>query len=205
MQMNQTFNGWSNIGTSKLDTVMDYILTGRKAAEAKPDMWIVSQLGSPNDTRTILDFGCGVGRNTFGMASHSPTWTVTGYDNADMLSHCEEYYKLHYSPPIPPNVHFSSDWEVVKTQKFDNIVCCLVLQHIYEDALSQYIADFKNMTKNLMVAGRRINDDPNKGRSTWTILQENGLTPSVFLHGATRIPFQPEGEPEEHNVAIYTL
>ena len=90
----------------------------------------------------------------------------------------------------------------MKEEKFDVIFCGLVLQHIYEDALGVYLKDFKNMTKKMIVMGRRFNDDP-KGRSTWTILGENGWVPSKFLSGLTQIPYTPDGNPEDHNIAIY--
>jgi hypothetical protein len=92
----------------------------------------------------------------------------------------------------------------LKIQKFDTIFCCIVLQHIYEDVLKKYIYDFKRMTSNLVVAGRRFNDDV-KRRSTWTILEENGLIPISFLHGDKIIDYIPEGNPEDHNTAIYSL
>lgn len=204
--MKDTFHGWSQIGTYKLDTVMDFILTGRKASEAKFDFWLTAAVGGmKSHPMRVLDFGCGIGRNTFGFAKYAPAWTVVGYDNENMISRREEYYKLHYDLPMPSNAIFSSDWDEVKTQKFDIVFCCLVLQHIYEDALVQYISDFKKMTGRLFVTGRRSNDDPEKHRSTWTILQENGLTPDAFLKGLEHVPFNPEGDPEEHNTAIYEI
>lgn len=203
--MKDTFNAWSTIGTYQIDSVMDYILTGRKAAEAKFDNEILSFVGSADSERRILDFGCGVGRNTFGLALSSPKWLVTGYDNESMIGKTPEYYELHYPLPIPPNVTFSSDWDKVKTEKFDVIICWLVLQHIYEEALVKYLTDFKTMTKSLVVAGRRINDDPVTKRSTWSILQDNGFVPSIFLKNVILVPFTPEGDPEEHNIGHYFL
>ena len=200
--MKDTFHGWSDMGEYKLDTVVDYILTGRTAVEAKPDEWLIQNIGPQDQPLKLLDFGCGVGRNTFGAAIHRPQWWVVGYDNEGMLSKKNEFFSVHYNPPLPCNVVFSSDWEKIKLQQFDVIFCTLVLQHIYEDALVVYLKDFKNMAKKLIVSGRRINDDP-KSRSTWTILQENRWIPTVFLQHETPILFAPEGAAEEHNAAIY--
>lgn len=202
--MKDTFHGWAMMSGYPLDTVVDYILTGRKATEAKPDVWMFRLIGSKQDSIRVMDFGCGIGRNTFGLANYSPKWNVVGYDNDGMLGRIDEYYKLHYPAPFPSNVSFSSSWDKLKQEKFDAIVCCLVLQHIHENALVQYINDFKSMTKTLMVTGRRVNDDI-KGRSTWTILQENGLTPVRFLQGLNEVPYNPNGSPEDHNTAIYVL
>ncbi len=79
--MKDTFNGWSEVGTHQIDLVMDYILTGRKASEAKFDSEMLPFIGTLDQPLKILDFGCGVGRNTFGLANASSPWNVTGYDN----------------------------------------------------------------------------------------------------------------------------
>jgi 2-polyprenyl-3-methyl-5-hydroxy-6-metoxy-1,4-benzoquinol methylase len=201
--MKDTFNGWNDVGTYQIDSVMDYILTGRKAADAKFDSWLLPFIGPLDQSQKILDFGCGIGRNTFGLANTSPNWNVTGYDNEYMIGRKEEYYQLHYTLPIPPNVVFSSNWEMIKIQKFDVIVCSLVLQHIYEDALAVYVQDFKTMTKKLLVVGRRYNDEHR--HSTWDLLQEYGLVPTEFYSGHQKIPFSAEGDPNDHHLAIYML
>lgn len=181
---------------------MDYILTGRKAIEAQPDSWILNTIGSSILPLKVLDFGCGVGRNTFGAAIQRPKWWVVGYDNDGMISKKDEFFALHYKPPVPLNVVFTSDWEAVKAHQFDVIFCSLVLQHIYEDALVTYLKDFRLITQKLIVSGRRSNDDP-KGRITWRILEEQGWTPNEFFHNGNPIDYTPDGHPEEHHTAIY--
>lgn len=202
--MKDTFHGWSTVGSMDLDVVTDLIVTGRKASEARPDVWLFDHLGKKEERLNVLDFGCGMGRNTFGIANHSPEWTVVGYDNEGMISKSREYCTLMYGGRIPKNMWFITDWEQVRLHRFDAIFCCIVLQHIYEDALAKYIADFKQMTNRLVVMGRRFNDDP-KRRSTWVILEENGLIPDRFYAGGEIIPYNGEGDPGEHNLAIYTL
>jgi 2-polyprenyl-3-methyl-5-hydroxy-6-metoxy-1,4-benzoquinol methylase len=202
--MKDTFNGWVSVDSMDIDDTMNLILTGQKANEVKPDIWLYDNIGKQSDTLTILDFGCGVGRNTFGMGMHSPTWQVTGYDNDSMLSKRAEFYDIHYTTSNS-NFKFISDWDFCKTQKFDVIFCCIVLQHIHENALIQYIKDFKNMTSKLIVFGRRFNDDV-KNRSTWTVLGENGLIPHSFYDlGVGKIQYEPEGDPNQHNLAIYDI
>lgn len=202
--MKDTFNGWSRVNTMDLDTTTHLIVTGRKAIEAKPDNWLFKHIGDPYDRINVLDFGCGMGRNTFGMGKYASYWTIVGYDNDSMLDKAVEFCDLQYGGKIPKSVWFQSDWNRLRHHRFDVIFCCLVLQHIYEDALAKYIADFKLMTPKLIVSGRRFNDDV-KRRSTWTILEENGLIPDSFFEEGHEIPYAGEGDPNGHNLAIYTL
>lgn len=202
--MKSTFREWENVQKYDLDTVSNLIMTGKTAKEAMPDTWLIKYIGDSSYRLKILDFGCGIGRNTFQIGLSNPHWSVIGYDNENMISKTNDYYSLHYSGLLPENVTFITNWDELKIQKFDTIFCCIVLQHIYEDTLKSYIHDFKQMTSNLIVAGRRFNDDV-KRRSTWTILEENGLFPVTFLYGDKVIDYNPEGNPEDHNTAIYRL
>lgn len=202
--MKNIFNGWDAIQDYDLDTLSNLIVSGRTVKEALPDHWLFKYLGNSMYGLKIMDFGCGFGRNTFQMGLANPLWTIVGYDNEVMISKTSEYYSVHYSDPAPKNIWFISNWEELKKQKFDTIFCCLVLQHIYEDVLKQYISDFKKMTSKLVVSGRRFNDDVNR-RSTWRILEDNGLIPTEFLYGDTTIDYQPDGESEDHHLAIYTF
>ena len=201
--MKDTFIGrWGTINKLKLDEVVDLIVTGRTASEAKPDEWMYSLLGDEEKPITVLDFGCGVGRNSFGFALSHMDWTVIGYDSEQMISRVPEYAAIHYDGVIPNNLWFVSDWNQLTRHKFEKIICCLVLQHIEEPALVNYCKDFKTMTKVLFVAGRRYNDDI-KHRSTWTILEEQGLVPDRFMAGCVTVPYSPDGDPVEHNSAFY--
>lgn len=200
--MKNTFHGWSSVDKLGIDEVSDLIVTGCKASEARPDEWLYPFIGTPDDSIRVLDFGCGFGRNAFGFSTHGQNWRVVGYDNEAMLGRVAEFSDIHYGGKIPFNLAFVSDWEQLKTQSFDCIVCSIVLQHIYEDALATYAKDFRGMTKHLIVTGRRFNDDVTR-RNTWAILGENGLVPKKFYAGHLLIPYTPEGDPHEHNTAIY--
>ena len=89
----------------------------------------------------VLDFGCGFGRNTFYLASENKKWTVVGYDNDAMLHKTQEYSDLHYPDTQFDNIQFNSDWNQIKTQTFDWIICWLVLQHIYVKDLKVYLKE----------------------------------------------------------------
>lgn len=204
MHLKDTFHAWSLVAKLGIDEVCDLIVTGRKASEVRPDEWIYPFIGTPDDSRRVLDFGCGFGRNAFGLATHGKNWKIVGYDNEAMLGRVSEFATIHYGGEIPFNLSFVSDWEQLKAQKFDCIMCSLVLQHIYEDALAIYVNDFKQMTGRLIVTGRRFNDDKSR-RSTWAILEDSGLIPTEFYAGHLKIPYIAEGDPNDHNTAVYSL
>ena len=198
---NISFNSWINIDYNNIDIVADYICTGKTPKEFKPEPELYKVLDKCNPLN-ILDFGCGIGRNSFGMASYSALWNITGYDNMKMISLTDNYKNIKYNNTIIDNVKFESDWDIVKNMKFDCIYCSLVLQHIYESDLNTYVLDFKRMTSKLVVAGRRFNDEKIAGnyKNTWRILENNGLTPSY-----SNRRYAIEGDPEEHMLCVYRL
>ena len=199
--MNDTFNGW-NTQISNLDVISNLICTGKTAKTMRPDIWVVKHLESTNPNTTVLDFGCGIGRNTFYFGLSHPNWNVVGYDNKYMISKINDFYKIHYNNIVfPTNVVFSDDWDNLKGKKFDVIFCSLVLQHIYEHALEEYISHFKEMTHKLIVSGRRFNDD--SGKSTWEIIENNGLIPNKYYKNDVLVRYSADGDLEEHNLAIY--
>jgi SAM-dependent methyltransferase len=203
--MNNCFGNWENIAEkNNLDVVADFILTGKKLSEFQPDSWVVPFIGNKDDKLKILDFGCGIGRNTFGMIEITPNWEWIGYDNYQMIKKTQEFKSFKYSNKSVDNVKFYSDWNVVKYMKFDCIYCALVLQHIYSRFLKSYLRDFKKMTKKIVVVSRRFNDEP-PHPSTWRIIESEGLIPSKFYNKGVLSLYTPDGESEEHNIAEYII
>ena len=195
--MKNTFNGWLEVDKLDINETVDLILTGRTAAQAIPDQWIFPYIGGKDEDLNVLDFGCGVGRNTFGMKEYAPMWSITGYDNENMLNKIQEFHCIHYyNKPIYKDITFSPEWNNLKSCRFNTIFCCLVLQHIYKNTLQSYIKDFKNMTNKLIVFGRRFNDDGGTETSTWSILEDNGLVPYQFYSGTKEISYSNgKGDP----------
>ena len=163
--MNNSFNSWEHIKDVSLDKVVDLVITNGTVDSIHPDEHLYYLLGDPLEHRSILDFGCGIGRNMFHMANIYPAWNIYGYDNPQMLSYANEYCLAKYGtvPSFFTNLQLFDNWEQISDRKFDVIFATLVFQHIHENDLTNYLQQFKQMTSKLIVAGRRFNDDMESG------------------------------------------
>jgi SAM-dependent methyltransferase len=111
-------------------------------------------IGNPTDPRSILDFGCGLGRNLKGMVEHSKLWHVTGYDNQAMLNQADDFLGGSFTK----GWRLESDWEIVKKTRFDVIVVSLVLQHMHTSDVLDALKDFSEMTDSLVILSRNGSD-----------------------------------------------
>lgn len=95
---------------------------------------------------TALDFGCGDGFRTkeFFYLYKS----VTCFDYKEVI----DQYKDKFSDMH--NVTLSSDWDSLRNQKFDEIFCHLVFQHLHPEDLENYLKDMSTMTNSLLFATR---------------------------------------------------
>jgi len=130
------------------DNVTDLILTGFKGkpAEMKPFEIIGDYLKGGD---SVLDFGCGVGRNTFYLKDYYKN--VTGYDLPTMLRFYPDEFKTQ-------NIKLTSDWESLKKEKFDACLASLVFQHIPKDELEIYLSDLTKMVSNVFLLSRTWQD-----------------------------------------------
>jgi 2-polyprenyl-3-methyl-5-hydroxy-6-metoxy-1,4-benzoquinol methylase len=203
--MKDTFNGWKKIDKEPLQKVIDLVITNGTVESVNPDTHLYHLFGDEQEPLKILDFGCGICRNTCYMSMTYPHWNVYGYDNDNMLKHAHTFCNQKYSISLykQSNLTLTSNWEQLKTQKFDVIFASLVFQHIYEDNLSVYLQDMRKMTKKLIVSGRRFNDEmiDGKYKNTWEIFENNGYYPS----NANEISYKKYGDLEEHSLCIYNF
>lgn len=203
--MKDTFNGWLHVGNFDLENVVDLVITDGTTNTINSDMWITPMIGDPNDRLSLLDFGCGVGRNIFDFSHKFKNWKFHGYDNPNMLKKAKEYSIKKFNKNIEdyPNLQLFSEWDALKSVKFDCVYATIVFQHIYEKDLNIYLQDIKKMTNRLIVSGRRFNDDSVNGKhkNTWQILENNGLYPS----NDKQINYKTDGDPDEHITCIYDI
>ena len=203
--MNDTFNTWMKINNFNLNEVIDLVLTNGTAETITSDIWLTPIIGDKSKSLSVLDFGCGVGRNIFDFSQNFPNWEFSGYDNPNMINKANEYSNARFGKKIQdyPNLNFVSDWSQLKTRKFDCIYATIVFQHIHEKDLNKYLEDIKHMTNKLIVSGRRFNDDmvDGKYKNTWQILENNGYHPS----NKCDIKYSIDGDPEEHIMCIYDI
>jgi 2-polyprenyl-3-methyl-5-hydroxy-6-metoxy-1,4-benzoquinol methylase len=195
--MINTFGVWADtIPKDSLAQTIDYVITGGTVETIDLSTEILDIIDFTQN-RKVLDFGCGVGRNAIPLALKYPHCEIITYDNPKMIGQMQKFCKKKYNVDIEKiqNIKIYTDWNILKQKKFDFIYCTLVFQHIQEDALVSYTSDIKNMTKNLIVMGRRFNDDHNK--NTWEILEKNGLYP-INLD-----TYKTYGDPNDHQTAIY--
>jgi hypothetical protein len=69
--------------------------------------------------------------------------------------------------------------------------------------MCKYLSDIKTMVPVLMVRGRWFNNEGNG--IAWSILEEGGLIPYKFFKGHGEILYSVEGDPGEHNSALYSM
>ena len=128
-------NDWLTVAREgSADDLRERILTGFK--EGKPFTPYRPTIALPSGMSTILDFGCGLGRNfpfLRELGAH-----VAGFDLPPMIERCREL------APVQAD-ELSSDWASIQSRKFDLIFATLVLQHIEPEACRTYLSDFARM------------------------------------------------------------
>jgi SAM-dependent methyltransferase len=129
------------------EELRDRILTGYK--DGKPFSPYVPTLTLPAGIGSVLDFGCGLGRNFPYLKQVART--VAGFDLPPMIERC----RASGAEAIDL---LSADWDQLKVLRFDLIVASLVLQHIEPMPLRMFLRDFSRMSPALYVLTRAGTD-----------------------------------------------
>jgi SAM-dependent methyltransferase len=123
---------WEKIAaTSDADELRERIFTGYKTG--KPFTPYLPTIALPAPVSSVLDFGCGVGRNFPYLKSIARE--VVGFDLEPMIAQCRTLATESVDL-------LTSDWEDVLSRRFDLVFASLVLQHIETDACRSYLSDF---------------------------------------------------------------
>ena len=139
---------WESIAAgSDADELRERIFTGYKSG--KPFTPYVPTVQLPVPVDSVLDFGCGVGRNFPYLKSIARQ--VTGFDLEPMIARC----RVLATETVDL---LTSDWEDVSRRQFDLVFAPLVLQHIETDAIRAYLADFAKMAPATYVLTRLQSD-----------------------------------------------
>jgi SAM-dependent methyltransferase len=126
---------WADLAATASDSdLRERILTGFKAG--KPFTPYVPTVTLPDAIASVLDFGCGLGRNFPYLASIAGR--VVGFDLPEMIARARD------TGPAGADV-LSSDWDGVRAMSFDLIFASLVLQHLPEEWCRTALADFARM------------------------------------------------------------
>lgn len=158
------------------DDVNDRWKTVQNLAAAKKMILDSPQVFSPDDLRwlplqgrkTILDFGCGVGRNIPALLALAPEAHIIGYDSPNMRRLAEEYLgseqygKIDWITPPPENL---------KRVTYDLILAVIVFQHIEEQELRNILSILRDQLSDdgkLGINSRGWSDDHRK--SVWKII-----------------------------------
>lgn len=126
------------------DDAGDLILTGYKGEFKDMPVYeeIISLVGSSD---RVLDFGCGVGRNTIALSKINNF--VYGFDLPSMLSLVPKENKSE-------NIVYVADWNFIKELKFNCVLASLVFQHIDDEELKNYLRDLSIITDKLILHSR---------------------------------------------------
>jgi 2-polyprenyl-3-methyl-5-hydroxy-6-metoxy-1,4-benzoquinol methylase len=120
--------------TADSEEIRERILTGYK--DGRPFTPYVPIVPMPCNIRSVLDFGCGLGRN-FSYLKRTAR-SVVAFDLPPMIEQC----RRHANDDVD---FLSSDWNEIRVRRFDLIFASLVLQHVEPDSLRTFLADFAHM------------------------------------------------------------
>jgi SAM-dependent methyltransferase len=143
------------------DDLREAILTGFKAG--KPFTPYVPTIALPAPVGSVLDFGCGLGRNFPYL--RSVAHRVTGFDLPTMIERCRTL------APAPAD-ELVDDWADVRKRRFDLVFVSLVLQHVEPGPCAAYLRDFAALAPAVYLITRT---DTDFGENVLALAADTGL------------------------------
>ncbi len=173
---------WSTLAQiADPDELREHILTGFK--DGKPFTPYVPTVALPHPLESVLDFGCGLGRNFPYLKSIARS--VSGFDLPPMIARCRALAPEHVD-------RLSDDWPALASARFDLIFAALVLQHVETEGCRAYLRDFARMAPFTYLLTRIDNDF---GGSVLDLVAESG----DFDAGPCR---QVDHDPSTHQLRV---
>ena len=175
---------WENI-TDK-DFALDAILTGYKGDTINMPVYpevtkYLSHKGS------ILDFGCGAGRNLKYLVNNY-SW-VYGYDYPNMLSFVPRE-TLEYK-----NLYLTSDYNKILDHMYDEVLFSLVLQHIHPTEIEFILESIILRSPRFIIHSR-----------TWVDFTFEEILPILLRYlDIESIEYQrdPNSEKDDHFIGVF--
>ena len=117
-------------------------LKKRVQANLEPSSEILQTFAKPSDWAfTVLDLGCGLGRNLRWMADNTD-WALVGFDTDAMLARF---------PHEDLKCKVTSNWSYITADTFDVVYADRVLQHIETVRLNRMLSDLSEVAPQMIV------------------------------------------------------
>lgn len=175
---------WQSV---RANTAGDAILTGYVGEFKDMPVYknIISLMGSGD---RALDFGCGVGRNVKSLSESFRQ--VVGYDLPNMI----DLVPIENKSGDREQITYTTDWELLRRERFDAVLASLVFQHIEDNELNNYLYAISEMTNRLVLHSR-----------TWIDHTETKVLPMVekyFIIDQIEYQKDPNNDSDDHFVAV---
>lgn len=136
----------ANRDNAKVLICADHVKGVLKPTTHAMDMWKFGDGG------VCLDFGCGIGRNTYMLTERFDL--VIGFDFPNMIEMAKDDPRYEEFD----NVVFTDSWTLVEKTAPDCIWASLVLQHMPPKDLEEYSVRFAGLVDTMLVGSRWYHD-----------------------------------------------
>lgn len=175
---------WENLNDK--DIALDAILTGYVGEPINMPVYedVTKHL---KHAGSILDFGCGAGRNLKYLKDHYSN--VYGYDYPNMLKFVPR------ETSEAENVYLLSDLNSVYARNYDEILFSLVLQHIHPNELREILEELTLCSRRFIIHSR-----------VWVDFTEEPILPILeeyFRIDMIEYQRDPNSSQEDHFVGVF--